>query len=128
MHLDNNDLKTPPKEVVMKGTSEVISYLERIYMARETRILELSFLDLTTLPVEYLGITNVTELSLSDNQIQALSPEIGSLTDIRRLWLQNNLLATLPPSVRSLTRLVALCLDKNRFESFPPMVRYLHGS
>eukprot|EP00961_Rhodomonas_salina_P021278 286289-Rhodomonas_salina.2 len=75
MHLDNNDLKTPPPEVIMRGTGEVLSYLRRVLkvacppccyacadvlgrcLARESRVLELSFLDLRTFPVEYLGTT-----------------------------------------------------------------------
>jgi hypothetical protein len=68
-----------------------------VLKARESRVLELSFLDLKSFPVEYLGITSVTDLSLSDNQLATLSPEVGTLVDLRQLWLQNNKLTTLPP-------------------------------
>jgi hypothetical protein len=112
-------------QVVMRGTSDIMSYLRRVLKARETRTLELSFLDLTSFPCEYLGITSVTDLSLSDNNLASLSPEIGTCVDLKQLWLQNNKLTTLPPSVRSLTKLVTLCLDNNRLDAVPPLMRYL---
>lgn len=75
--------------------------LERIQaaLAEGTTELDLSDMDLTTLPPEIGQLTNLTWLDLSENQLPALPPEIGQLTNLTHLNLSGNPLTDPLPDV-----------------------------
>src|SRR3954470_10227999 len=70
--------------------------------------LELSGLNLVSLPPEIGRLTALTALLLYDNRLAALPPEIGRLTALTTLYLHNNRLAALPPEIGRLTTLGTL--------------------
>ncbi len=64
-------------------------------------------------------LQQVTELTLSNCDLQALPPEIGKLSALRYLNLHNNKLTSLPPEIGNLTALRNLVLAGNRLTSLP---------
>jgi internalin A len=79
----------------------------------------LSYLQLTTLPVEIEQLTNLTSLDLSNNQLTTLPMNIGRLTDLTSLDLSNNQLTTLPMNIGQLTNLTSLDLSNNQLTILP---------
>ena len=84
--------------------------------------LDLSGMELTSLPPELGQLTALKELSLSNNQLSALPPELGQLTALTRLYLDNNQLSALPPELGQLTALTTLYLHGNPAVELPPEV------
>ena len=64
---------------------------------RSNKLLTLS--GLRTLPSEIGQLTNLTGLTLHDNQLTTLPPEIGKLTNLTYLGLKRNQLTTFPPEI-----------------------------
>ena len=87
--------------------------------------LDLSLLDLTTLPPEIGQLTALTELSLYNNQLTMLPSAICQLTALTKLSLHSNQLTTLPPKIDQLTALTELRLDDNQFTTPPPKIGQL---
>src|SRR3982750_1989605 len=75
--------------------------------------LDLSWLNLVSLPPEIGRLTALTMLLLRGNPLAALPPGIGRLTALTTLNLGNNQLQSLPPEVGRLTALTQLYLHDN---------------
>ena len=58
-------------------------------------------------------------LILTDNQIDALPPEIGRCTQLQKFMLAGNRLTRLPPEMANCTRLELLRLSANQLTEFP---------
>ena len=84
--------------------------------------LDLSSIDLTTLPPEIGQLTALTELNLSNNQLSILPPEIGQLITLKELDLSNNQLSSPPPEIGQLTDLKQLDLSKNQISQLPQWI------
>ena len=67
-------------------------------------------------PLAITQLTNLVTLSLANNQLTTLPPEIGNLINLAQLLVQNNQLTTLPPEIRN-TNLIQLPLDGNPLKS-----------
>jgi internalin A len=61
--------------------------------------LDLSSLNLTTIPPELGALSNLTTLFLSDNQITELPPELGALSNLTTLYLHGNELLGIPNEI-----------------------------
>ena len=88
-------------------------------------VLELSGLQLTSLPLELFELTNLSKLYLSNNQLTSLPPEISELKNLTDLYLDYNRLTSLPPEISELKNLTDLYLDYNRLTSLPPEISEL---
>src|SRR4051794_26161121 len=75
--------------------------------------LNLSGLNLRTLPSELFELTALTRLDLRSNGLRALPAEIGRLTALTTLDLSGNGLTTLPAEIGGLTALTTLYLHGN---------------
>ncbi len=64
-------------------------------------------------------MTGLQELSLVDNQIGAVPPEIGRLTELRDLDLRGNSIRALPPEIGNLKKLVRLSVVENDLQQLP---------
>src|SRR6187397_2422076 len=97
------------------GYAEALKRIEtwRQY-GRQGQELNLTGLGLSRLPPEIHQLTNLTVLSLHDNQLGLLPPEIGQLTNLTTLSLSSNQLSTLPPEIGQLTNLTTLSLNNNQ--------------
>ena len=67
--------------------------------------LDLSSLDLKSLPAEIGKLASLKILHLQNNQLTSIPPEIGKLTNLTTLNLCNNQLSSLPPETGNLTNL-----------------------
>jgi Leucine-rich repeat (LRR) protein len=80
---------------------------------------------LTSLPKEIGQLSNLTDLYLSDNQLTSFPKEIGQLTKLTSLDLAGNQLTSLPKEIGQLTNLISLSLGYNNLTSFPKEIRQL---
>jgi internalin A len=87
--------------------------------------LDLSNLELTTVPDAITQLTNLQKLDLSHNQLTSLSDEIAQLTNLQKLYLSNNQLTSLPDEIAQLTNLQWLGLSNNRLRSLPKAITHL---
>jgi internalin A len=78
--------------------SKLLAVIEKAKQSGQTS-LNLSWEQITELPVEIGQLTNLTSLDLSDNQLTALPESIGQLTKLKTLNLGKNPLSELPPEV-----------------------------
>ncbi len=58
-------------------------------------------------------------LILTDNEVEALPPELGACTELQKLMLAGNRLAALPDEMAACTRLELVRLAANRFARLP---------
>ena len=87
--------------------------------------LDLSGLGLTAVPDSIGQLTNLTSLSLQDNQLTTVPDSIGQLTNLTSLNLQDNQLTTLPDSIGQLTNLNNLYLQGNQLTTVPDWIGQL---
>ncbi|MEH2170527.1 MAG: COR domain-containing protein, partial [Nostoc sp.] len=74
---------------------------------------------LSSLPPEFSQLSNLTTLSLDNNQLSSLPPEFSQLSNLTTLYLDNNQLSSLPPEFSQLSNLTRLSLDNNQLSSLP---------
>jgi hypothetical protein len=77
--------------------------------------LDLSGLNLETLPPEIGYLVNLKSLNLSVNKLKHLPPEIGNLINLESLNLRENEFDKVPPQIESITQLKKLYLGCNPF-------------
>lgn len=65
------------------------------------------------IPPEISNLTNLTQLTLWENEITSIPPEIGNLTKLQSLYLDGNQLTTVPAELSHLKDLEILDLDDN---------------
>lgn len=102
-------------------TIEEISF----YMSENTDLLDeiisidLSGVQMTSVPEEFKFLTNLQFLYLNDNFIKSVPWEIGNFEDLQRLHLSNNELKCIPREVKNLSNLQFCYLDRNQLEALP---------
>ncbi|MDV3351612.1 COR domain-containing protein [Leptothoe sp. LEGE 181152] len=87
--------------------------------------LDLSGLELTSVPKELGQLTNLTRLYLSQNQLTSVPKELGQLTNLMVLYLSQNQLTSMPKELGQLTNLMVLYLSQNQLTSVPKELRQL---
>lgn len=87
--------------------------------------LDLSWLNLKTLPPEVGNLTNLRKLYLNSNHFTTLPPEIGNLVSLQWLDLCRNQLTKLPSEIGNLTNLTDFFLNFNKIASLPLEIRNL---
>jgi Leucine-rich repeat (LRR) protein len=107
-----NPVESPPEEIVDRGTSAIMSYLRRLFVANLTQRLDLSFQGISTLHVSICRLSNVIFLSLDDNECETLPRDIYHLVNLTELSLQRNKLTSLPGSLGRMTCLEVRVLER----------------
>ena len=87
--------------------------------------LNLSGLDLTTIPESLSQLANLQMLGLDDNQIAAIPESLSQLTNLRELSLANNQIAAIPDALSQLTNLRELFLANNQIAAIPESLSQL---
>ncbi len=77
------------------------------------------------MPPEIGQLTNLTQLSFSENQLTTLPPEIGQLTNLTRLYLNANQLTAILPEISHLTNLTELSIGFNQLTVLLPEIGQL---
>lgn len=107
-----------------KAYGEALRRIEAALQSGATS-LDLSSLQLMSVPPEIGQLTNLTSLRLHYNQLTSMSSEIGQLTNLTNLYLHRNSLTSVPPEIGQLARLVNLHLYNNQLTSLPPEIGQL---
>ena len=76
-------------------------------------VLDLSELELTSVPDSIANLTNLTNLWLNGNQLTSVPDSIANLTNLTHLWLHENQLTSLPASITSLGKLTTVDMSSN---------------
>ncbi|MFN6474362.1 MAG: COR domain-containing protein [Nostoc sp. SerVER01] len=87
--------------------------------------LDLSGKGLTELPPEIGKLSNLTLLSLYENQISEIPEWIGQLSNLTLLSLYNNQITEIPEWIGKLSNLTVLCLDNNQITEIPEYLEKL---
>ena len=86
---------------------------------KDIKILNLSYNNLTQLPVEIRHLTQLTTLNLSHTNLTHLPVEIGQLTQLTTIYLSNNKLTQVPVEIWQLAQLTTLDLQANKLTQLP---------
>ncbi len=106
------------------GIQEAENRIEQAWRNKETT-LDLSSLELTTLPDRLFDLTNLTELYVQNNQLTTLPDRIGDLTNLTELYVHNNQLTTLPDCIGELKNLTGLNVSYNLLTTLPDTLLHL---
>jgi hypothetical protein len=87
--------------------------------------LNLSCNQLNILPTWVSDLTKLKNLDLSQNELNTLPKEIGNLTNLKILNLDNNQLNTLTEEISNLTHLEFLSLVENQLRTLPEEIKHL---
>lgn len=80
----------------------------------ESKSLDASGRQLTTLPDDILSQTSLTSLNLSNNQLTTLPDDFAQLTRLETLNIENNRLEHVPDGLKRMTWLKSLDISNNR--------------
>jgi hypothetical protein len=79
------DLKSPPPDIVQRGTAIILTYLRRVGEAIKSGVLDLSCLELYLFPMEVTKIPTITKLNLFQNHLMELPEDLKYLTRLKEL-------------------------------------------
>lgn len=77
------------------------------------------------LPGKLASFEVLSYLSISDAELERVSPDIGALKKLQELWLHQNNLAKFPMELGDLSNLEKLCLDNNLIQEIPAFISNL---
>ena len=126
--VSNCPMRGPPQEVVNEGAKVMVDYQSRLLKAETTGELYLDGFALLSsghdkLDPNVLEFTNLGTLSLCQNRLNELEPQIGlRLTTLTELYLRSNFLRELPLEISHLEKLSVLHLDENELREISPWI------
>ena len=91
----------------------------------DTKILNLSYNQLTEIPKEIQYLTQLQSLALYRNNITEIPQEIRYLTQLQQLDLSQNQITEIPQEIQYLTQLQQLYLYSNQITEIPQEIQYL---
>lgn len=144
LHLSGNSLSNPPAEILRLGFAHTMKYIKSLNKGFKSKNMFLSNLTLEKIPQCVVSMTQLLELSFSDNllstltyqgtddlalmdedaleslyaigaPVQAQGMTLSPLVNLTRLSVTNNLLTIIPVDLLLLTNLASLDLTNNRF-------------
>ena len=115
----NNLISLDLSSLELKTLPAAIGQLQHLY------VLDLSSNQLTILPAEIGQLQHLYVLDLSLNQLTTLPAEIGQLLQLQILDLQSNRLTTIPAEIGRLLQLQALSLSLNQLTTLPAEISQL---
>jgi Leucine-rich repeat (LRR) protein len=120
LNLDSEMMESPPTEVASKGWQQTQAYLNQLTQSLKTGILRIDDMALRRFPAPVCLMTELTELSMRDNNIKVVPEAVGKLQSLTSLNLTGNQLSTLPASVSKLMLLKELLVSRNPIRTLPP--------
>uniref|UniRef100_A0A8D1KJV2 Leucine-rich repeat protein SHOC-2 n=1 Tax=Sus scrofa TaxID=9823 RepID=A0A8D1KJV2_PIG len=138
--LEGNPLRTIRREIINKGTQEVLKYLRSkikddglsqsdcvtetaMTLPSESRVNIHAIITLKTLDYRIVEMKEmVSDVNLSFNKLSFISLELCMLQKLTFLDLRNNFLNSLPEEMESLVRLQTINLSFNRFKILPEVL------
>ncbi|NP_001386407.1 leucine-rich repeat-containing protein 40 isoform 2 [Rattus norvegicus] len=141
--LEGNPLRTIRREIIAKGTQEVLKYLRSkikddrtnqndsvpetaMTLPSEARVNIHAIVTLKLLDYRIAELKEmVLDVNLSFNKLSLVSHELCLLQKLAFLDLRNNFLSSLPEEMSSLTKLQTINLSFNRFKVFPAVLYHI---
>jgi len=87
--------------------------------------LNISNFDFKEIPEGILNSTFLKILTLSEDNIEIVSPSIQNLSQLEELYISQNNIKEIPSELFNLKKLKKLALDKNNIEIIPPTIQNL---
>jgi Leucine-rich repeat (LRR) protein len=115
-----------PEDLVKRGASPLLKILHALHVCGQTRHLDISSMQLKSIPAAVMTISNLTSLNMHNNTISKLDG-LHTLTCLRSLTLTNNLITSIPLLMRSLTNLTSMTLTGNAIVSPPATILQLNA-
>lgn len=111
--------------MIQRGADSYTEAMRRIEEAHYTNdhTLDLSGLDLHTVPPQIGYLHQLEKLNLANNNLRYLPHEMCQLTALRKLTISNNQLATLPPQIGNLSQLEFLQANQNQLQALPSSIQ-----
>jgi Leucine-rich repeat (LRR) protein len=142
--LQRNGLKSPPPEILARGSEHVFEYLRRFHLARGSGVLDLSDMGMTYMPADVMRFykprgaesQGLKRLILDGNRISWLPNYLRQMTSLTHISLKNCCFTKLPYFIGDLRELTRLDLYGNDIQSPPDeiirrgvhaMVRYMRA-
>ncbi|KIC72269.1 hypothetical protein DB41_KP00010 [Neochlamydia sp. TUME1] len=119
-YLDRPDIKSLPLE---KKEKLFAGWIKRY--GKNIKKFELTGSELTALPPEIGGLSQLHELKLNDNHLFTLTAKIGKLFNLKELCLNGNHLTSLPAKIGQLSQLQELFLGSNKLTTLPAAIGQL---
>uniref|UniRef100_A0A5F9DD23 Leucine-rich repeat protein SHOC-2 n=1 Tax=Oryctolagus cuniculus TaxID=9986 RepID=A0A5F9DD23_RABIT len=141
--LEGNPLRTIRREIINKGTQEVLKYLRSkikddgpsqsdsvtetaMTLPSESKVNVHAIVTLKLLDYRITELKEmVTEVNLSFNKLSCISLELCMLQKLTFLDLRSNFLNSLPEEMKSLIRLQVINLSFNRFKILPEVLYHI---
>ena len=140
----DNGLKSPPPEILARGSELIFEYLRRFHLARESGVLDLSDMGLSYMPADVMrfyqnvGVHSkgLKRLILDGNRMSWLPNYLRTMTTLTHVSLRNCVFTRLPYFLGDLRELTRLDLQGNDIQSPPDeiirrgvhaMVRYMRA-
>jgi hypothetical protein len=120
LRLDEHIIRMPPRTILDQGLHQTLRFLNSVYSAFTTDMLDFSSLGVPDFPLVATILPNVTRLLLFDNKLTSLPPSIKLLHALTDVSLSDNALTTLPDEICTLHLLQSLSLTRNLITHLPP--------
>lgn len=109
--------------VKMETVREIIEKVKN----KETKFLDLSYMELSQFPIEICELGHIEFLYLRGNQIEEIPSNISRLNNLVDLDLSNNNLLTIPEVLFEISSLKLLELDNNNLTSISSKIKKLRN-
>nr|XP_034977915.1 leucine-rich repeat-containing protein 40 isoform X3 [Zootoca vivipara] len=142
--LEGNPLRTIRRDVVQKGTQEILKYLRSkiqdddiigpngefpmtaMTLPSQSKINLHAITALKTLDYRIVELKeSVSDINFGFNKLSSISLELCMLHRLTHLDVRNNILTSLPDEMEALTKLQIINLAFNRFKIFPNVLYHI---
>ncbi|KAM3821018.1 leucine-rich repeat and death domain-containing protein 1 [Vipera latastei] len=132
LNLNNNEIKTLPKEIGLLKNLEILSMEgnqltslpPEICLLKKLRTLNLSYNQISSFPQNFSELSRLRCLLLSHNNIEKINFALEKLERLEMLELSGNNV-TLPDSISTMNKLNALLLNSCNISIFPKIICYI---
>uniref|UniRef100_A0A6U6BRA6 Disease resistance R13L4/SHOC-2-like LRR domain-containing protein n=2 Tax=Guillardia theta TaxID=55529 RepID=A0A6U6BRA6_GUITH len=135
LRLDQNPLKRPPINVVIRGIQRTYDYLNRLEHALVSWDLDLHRFDMHQVPFPSATSQQTSEnwefdmwcriryMVLAENRLQSFPMELGLMTNLTILDVRQNRISAVPPAVGSLRNLQIFDASQNFIQTLPTQMK-----
>eukprot|EP00960_Hanusia_phi_P073101 767945-Hanusia_phi.AAC.6 len=136
LRLDQNPLKRPPINVVIRGIQRTYDYLNRLEHAVISWDLDLHRFDMQQVPFPSASSSKSSEqwefdmwcrircMVLAENRLQSFPMELQLMTNLTILDVRQNRISAVPPAIGSLHNLQIFDASQNFIQTLPTQMKH----